>query len=361
MRPGDLVHLERCLELADLGARTAAPNPMVGCVLVRGGTVIGEGWHERPGLPHAEALALVAAGDATDATAYVSLEPCAHHGRTPPCADALAAAGVARVVIAADDPDPRTNGRGVERLRAAGVEVDLAEGDMARRARLQNAGFRALMLLGRPHLTYKAAASLDGRPATGAGESRWISSPDSRRLVHEWRARAGAVAVGIGTALADDPLLTARDCDPPAQRQPLRVVFDRDGRLPLDSALVRDTVAGGVAIVCRPGAPGAAALRDAGVETIEAESAAEGLAALAAREVSTLLVEGGPRLAGALLAEGLVDRMAVFVAPIVLGGGGPGIVEGWAPDSLADAPRGADLSSRPVGPDTLLVSELREI
>jgi diaminohydroxyphosphoribosylaminopyrimidine deaminase / 5-amino-6-(5-phosphoribosylamino)uracil reductase len=361
VRPADLVHLERCSELADLGARTAAPNPMVGCVLVRDGVVIGEGWHERPGLPHAEAVALAAAGDAAGATAYVSLEPCAHHGRTPPCADALAAAGVARVVIAAGDPDPRTNGRGVEVLRAAGVTVELAGGDIERRTRLQNAGFRALTLLGRPHVTYKAAASLDGRTATRGGESRWISSPDSRRLVHEWRARAGAVAVGIGTALADDPQLTARDCDPPADRQPLRVVFDRDGRLPLDSALVRDAPSGAVAIVCRPGAPGMAALQHAGVEAIEADSAAEGLAALGARDVSTLLVEGGPRLAGALITEGLVDRVAVFVAPKVLGGGGPGIVEGWAPERLADAPAGLGLSSRQVGPDTLLVTELREI
>src|SRR5438477_11855781 len=198
-----------------LGARTVAPKPMVGCLGVREGTPLGEGWHERPGLPHAEMIALAAAGDARGATVYVSLEPCAHHGRTPPCSDALIEAGVARVVVATADPDPRTNGRGTERLRAAGVEVEIADGEIARRARLQNAAFRALTLLGRPHVTYKAAISLDGRSATVSGESRWISSPESRRLVHEWRARSGAVAIGAGTAVADDPMLTARDCHPP--------------------------------------------------------------------------------------------------------------------------------------------------
>src|SRR6516165_9123233 len=230
MRPGDLLHLERCLELAERGARTAAPNPMVGCVIVLDGEVIAEGWHERPGSPHAERMALDAAVDATGATVYVSLEPCAHHGRTPPCADALVDARVARVVVAAGDPDPRTNGAGIARLQDAGIEAEIATGEIERLARLQNAAFRTLVVLGRPHVTYKAAASLDGRTATAGGESRWISSPESRRLVHEWRARSMAVAVGSGTALADDPSLTARDCDPPAERQPLRVVFDRRGR-----------------------------------------------------------------------------------------------------------------------------------
>src|SRR3954467_11308252 len=165
MRSDDLGHLERCLELAELGARTAAPNPMVGCVLVRDGAVIGEGWHERPGSPPAELLALAAARDPSGATAYVSLEPCAHHGRTPPCSEALIAAGVARVVIATIDPDPRTNGRGIERLRAGGVDVELATGDIERRCRRQNAGFRTLVRLGRPHVTYKAAVRIDGRGA----------------------------------------------------------------------------------------------------------------------------------------------------------------------------------------------------
>ena len=359
MEAADRALLERCLELAERGARTAAPNPLVGCVLVRDGAVIGEGWHERPGLPHAEINALAAAGDARGATAYVSLEPCAHHGRTPPCADALIEAGVTRVVVAAGDPDPRTDGQGLERLRTAGIDVEVASAEPARRARLQNAAFRTLVRLGRPHVTYKAAVSLDGRTATATGHSQWISSPESRRLVHEWRARAGAVGVGLGTVIADDPMLTARDCDPPAERQPARVVFDSDGRLPLGSALVRTAGEVPVVVIAAPGAAGADGLRAAGADVIEAESMGIGLQELGRRELSSLLLEGGATLAGALLAEDLVDRIALFVAPIVLGDG-PGLAAGWSAASIDAAPRASFLSSRPVGPDTLLVAELHE-
>jgi len=358
MSPEDLRYLERCLELAELGARTAAPNPMVGCVLVRDGAVIGEGWHERPGSPHAEVVALAAAGDASGATAYVSLEPCAHHGRTPPCSAALIAAGVARVVIAAIDPDPRTNGQGIERLRAGGVEVELATGDIERRARRQNAGFRTVVRLGRPHVTYKAAVSIDGRVAVPGGEPRWISSPQSRALVHEWRARSGAVAVGIGTALADDPTLTARECVPLVERQPLRVVFDRAARLPLGSALVRSVGEGPVVVVCRPGAPGIPSLIAAGVEVIEAGDAGQALAELGRRGVVTLLLEGGPTLAAALRADDLVDRLALFIAPLVLGAG-PHALAGWPAMRLGEGE--LELSSRTVGPDTLLVADVHEV
>jgi len=357
----DRALLERCLELAERGARSAAPNPMVGCVLVRDGAVIGEGWHERPGQPHAEINALRAAGDAHGATAYVSLEPCAHHGRTPPCADALVQAGVARVVVAAGDPDPRTNGQGLDRLGAASIEVEVAtsDTDIARRARLQNAPFRTLVRLGRPHVTYKAAVSLDGRTATASGESRWISSPESRRMVHEWRARASAVGVGVGTAVADDPMLTARDCSPPAARQPLRVVFDPGARLPLASALVRSAAEVPLVVVASPGAEGAERLRAAGADVVEADDLRSGLAELGRRELSSLLIEGGAILAGALLAEDLVDRLALFVAPILLGDG-PGVAEGWSAETIEDARRAGSLRSQPVGPDTLLVAELHE-
>ena len=355
----DLERLQRCIDLAELGARTVAPNPMVGCLVVRDGTPLGEGWHERPGLPHAEMIALAAAGDARGATVYVSLEPCAHHGRTPPCSDALIEAGVARVVVATADPDPRTNGRGTERLRAAGVEVEIADGEIARRARLQNAAFRALTLLGRPHVTYKAAISLDGRSASASGESRWISSPAARALVHEWRARSSAVAVGSGSALADDPMLTARDVTPPAERQPLRVVFDRRARLPLESALVRSARELPLAVVVSPGAD-AAALKAAGAEVIEAQEPADALAELGQRELSSLLVEGGARLAGSLLQQGLIDRLALFVAPILLGDG-PGLLAGWSAPALADAVAASRVTAEAVGPDTLLLAELREI
>ena len=359
MDAADRALLERCLELAERGARTAAPNPMVGCVLVRDGAVIGEGWHERPGEPHAEINALQAVGDARGATAYVSLEPCAHHGRTPPCADALIEAGVARVVIAAGDPDPRTDGEGTRRMLAAGVSVEPATGEIERLARLQNAAFRTLIRFGRPHVTYKAAVSLDGRTATASGDSQWISSPKSRQLVHEWRARAAAVGVGVGTVLADDPMLTARDCEPPAERQPVRVVFDGHGRLPLDSALVRTAEEVPLIVVAGRGAAGADGLRAAGADVIEADGPAAALKELGRRELSSLLVEGGATLAGVLLAGGLIDRMALFVAPMVLGDG-PGILAGWSAAALDDAPRAGSLRAEQVGPDTLLVAEIHE-
>ncbi len=334
MTPADEAFLRRTLELAERGRRTAAPNPVVGCLLVRDGRELAEGWHQRPGGEHAEAMALRLAGDARGSTAYVSLEPCSHHGRTPPCADALVTAGVARVVIAALDPSPKVDGKGLERLRAAGVEVDVAGGDVEAAARRQNAAFRTFQLLGRPHVTYKAAASLDGRTATTAGESQWISSQESRRLVHEWRACAGAVAVGSGTAVRDRPQLTARDVDPPAERQPLRVVFDRGG--------------------------GPASIRRRG--TVSSPGATRGRSSSRSPPggVTSVLVEGGATLAAGLLAAGLIDRVALFVAPLMLGEG-PGVFAGWAAGSLADAPAAVHLEAHPVGPDILLVAELREV
>ena len=345
----DRVHLERCFELAERGRRTAAPNPVVGAVVMRAGVVLGEGWHERPGGDHAEVAALRAAGDARGATVYVNLEPCSHHGRTPPCADALIAAGVARVVTAMIDPSAKVNGAGAQRLRSAGIEVEIAGGDIERAARRQNAWWLTLALLHRPHVTYKAAISADGRTASPSGP-RWISSPESRSRVHELRAAMGAVAVGIGTVLADDPLLTARDVDPPAERQPLRVVFDRHARLPPASRLAAsagpDTP---VLVVCEPGTAPVAA---AGVEMLRAASPAEALAELGRRRISALLLEGGATLATALHAAGLIDRLMVFTAPIELGQG-PGLFT--RPVELP-----APVSSSRSGPDILTVTELRE-
>jgi diaminohydroxyphosphoribosylaminopyrimidine deaminase/5-amino-6-(5-phosphoribosylamino)uracil reductase len=333
MTPEDARLLERTLELAERGRRTASPNPVVGCVIARDGEILGEGWHVRPGERHAETNALAACPDgARGATAYVSLEPCSHHGRQPPCADALVEAGIARVVAAAGDPSAKVGGKGFARLREAGVEVEVATGVLERRARRQNAPFRVHAVDGRPFVLLKLAASLDGRTATATGESRWISSHESRRLVHEWRASFDAVAVGSGTALADDPALDARDVDPPAERQPLRLVFDRRGRAPAGSPLER-----------LEGTPH------------------EALAALGARRITSLLVEGGAGLAAGLLREGLVDAIALFVAPLLLGGDGRALLGELGVGALADAPRLLDLRSRPVGPDVLLEAELRRL
>jgi diaminohydroxyphosphoribosylaminopyrimidine deaminase/5-amino-6-(5-phosphoribosylamino)uracil reductase len=346
--------LERTLELAERGRRTASPNPVVGCVIVRDGDVLGEGWHVRPGERHAETNALRECRDgAAGATAYVSLEPCSHHGRQPPCADALVEAGIARVVCAAGDPSQKVGGKGFALLRAAGVEVEVATGELERRARRQNAAFRVHAVEGRPFVLLKLASSLDGRTATASGESRWISSVESRRLVHEWRASMDAVAVGSGTALADDPTLDARDVDVAVERQPLRVVFDRRGRL---TASLKVS-AGNTVRIAPPGAPAP----PPGVEALSVESPEEALRALGARGVTSLLVEGGAELAAGLLRADLVDAVALFVAPVVLGGDGRGLLGPLGIAGLADAPRLRDLRSRAVGPDLLLEAELREL
>jgi diaminohydroxyphosphoribosylaminopyrimidine deaminase/5-amino-6-(5-phosphoribosylamino)uracil reductase len=345
----DRRHLARCSELAERGRRTASPNPVVGAVVVRDGAVAGEGWHERPGGDHAEVSALRDAGDARGATVYVSLEPCSHHGRTPPCADALVAAGVARVVTAMIDPTPRVNGAGVARLRGAGIAVDVAGGEIEHAARRQNAWWLTLALLGRPHVTYKAAVSTDGRTASPTGP-RWISSPQSRAAVHKLRAQVGGVAVGIGTVLADDPLLTARDVDPPAERQPLRVVFDRQARLPAGSRLA--TTAAPEAPVLVFAAPGAPPVAVPSVETLPVASPAEALAELGRRRISALLLEGGATLATAFLDAGLIDRLMLYRAPIELGRG-PGLF-------TRDVDLPEPWSTAPSGPDILNLTDLRE-
>jgi len=314
-----VTHLERALELAERGRGTTHPNPLVGAVLVRDGEIVGEGWHERAGGPHAEIVALRAAGErARGATLYVTLEPCSHHGRTPPCADAVIEAGVARVVAGSTDPTP---GRvGLDRLRAAGVEVELADGELAVHARVQNEAWRTWAAEGRPFVTYKVAASLDGR-VTVPG-SRWVSGEESRRLVHELRAAADAVAVGMGTVRADDPQLTARGAA--AAKQPRRLAFG-GGPLPPGSTLE---------------------LRSGPLE--------EELRRLAEEGVQSLLLEGGPTLAGAFLAADLVDKLLVFVAPVV-SGSGPRLL----PD-LGEAVALKRLACRPVGDDVLLTAYVHE-
>jgi diaminohydroxyphosphoribosylaminopyrimidine deaminase/5-amino-6-(5-phosphoribosylamino)uracil reductase len=312
--------LERALELAERGRGRTAPNPVVGAVLVRDGERVAEGWHERVGGPHAEVVALEAAGErARGATLYVTLEPCAHHGRTPPCAEAVVEAGVTRVVAAVGDPNPETDGAGIARLRAAGVEVELAGGELEWLARLQNETYRVWVAEGRPFVVYKAAMTLDGR-VTVPG-SRWVTGEESRRRVHELRARMDAVAVGMGTVRADNPELTAREVG--AERQPRRLAFGR-GPLPTGSGL-----------------------------ELRTGPLVEELGRLAEEGVQSLLLEGGPTLATAFLEAGLVDKLMLFVASRLAGTG---------PRWLGELPEAIALlrpSVEQVGEDVLITAYLR--
>jgi diaminohydroxyphosphoribosylaminopyrimidine deaminase/5-amino-6-(5-phosphoribosylamino)uracil reductase len=306
---------ERALALAERGRSTTHPNPVVGAVVVAGGEIVGEGWHERAGGPHAEVVALEAAGErARGSTLYVTLEPCAHHGRTPPCVDAVLAAGVGRVVVGAADPNPETDGRGFALLRAGGIEVEMAEDGLAERARRQNEAWRTWISLGRPFVTYKTAVALDGR-VTVPG-SRWLTGEESRRRVHELRAASDAVAVGIGTVRADSPRLDARDVG--AARQPRRLAFGR-GPLPAGSELELLT----------------GALEDE-------------LERLAGEGVQSLLLEGGPTIASAFLRGGLVDKLLLFVAPVLSGSGSR-----WVAD-LESPLRVSGLEAERLGEDVLL-------
>lgn len=363
--PAHARHMARALELAERGRPTASPNPMVGCVVVQGDAVVGEGWHERPGTPHAEIHALNGAGDAArGATVYVTLEPCDHHGRTPPCSEALVRAGVARVVVATEDPDPRVDGRGLERLRAAGIDVVV--GVMRREAEAQNEAFRVSRTYGRPFVLYKTATTLDGKIATRTGQSRWISDEASRERVQRWRHELDAVAVGIETVLADDPRLTARI---PGGRAPLKVVFDSSARTPADAALFREDDRGRparVLVVVGPDAPESrrATLRRAGAEVVE-PAAAEGrpsvtaaLRALTEREVGSVLLEGGGTLAWSFFEAGVVDRVAWFIAPKLVGGTGAGPLAGVGVPTLDEAIRLEEVRTEPSGVDLLVTARI---
>lgn len=324
MSPFDAVdagHMARALELATRGLCTTDPNPRVGCVIAAAGRVVGEGWHERAGEPHAEVLALrQAGGHARGATAYVTLEPCCHHGRTPPCTAALIEARIARVVFAMHDPNPRVNGGGAAGLGAAGVRVD--GGLMEATARALNPGFESRMRRGRPWVRLKLAASLDGRTALADGESRWITGEPARQDVQRLRARAGAILTGVGTVLRDDPRLDVRL--PDTQRQPLRVVLDPQLRMPSAARILG--LPGRVLVFCAAQALSRAEpLQHVGAE-IEAVAADDGrlqlpavLARLAELEVNELHVEAGPTLAGALAGAGLVDEIVLYLAPVLLG------------------------------------------
>jgi diaminohydroxyphosphoribosylaminopyrimidine deaminase / 5-amino-6-(5-phosphoribosylamino)uracil reductase len=337
----DREYLKRALELAELGRGKVSPNPLVGAVIVRDGGVIGEGFHAELGDLHAERAALAdcreRGEDPAGATMYVTLEPCAHQGRQPPCTDAILEAGLGRIVIASDDPNEKASGRGPGMLRDSGVKVDSAAGEEATAARLLNQPFRKHARTGLPLVTLKLAMSLDGQTTTAEGESPWISSAKSQGLVHRWRAEADAVAVGIGTVLADDPLLTARDIEP--TRQPVRVVFDRQARLPLDSQLLRTLDQSQVLVVIAQGANQARVMarRDAGAEIVVADQVDSALSELGRRGITSLFLEGGRTLAAAFAAADQIDESRTFIAPTLLGGKRLSALDPGAEDTLITA------------------------
>ncbi|HKH40913.1 MAG TPA: bifunctional diaminohydroxyphosphoribosylaminopyrimidine deaminase/5-amino-6-(5-phosphoribosylamino)uracil reductase RibD [Solirubrobacterales bacterium] len=367
----DALHLRRALELAEGGRGRVSPNPMVGAVLVRDGEVIGEGFHAALGELHAERAAIEDArtrgADPAGSTIYVTLEPCAHTGRQPPCTEAILEAGIARVVYASEDPTEKASGRGPGMLRDGGVTVELAGGPEASAARLLNQPFRKRARTGRPLVTYKAAMSLDGRVASPTGDSRWISSTESRELVHRWREQCDAVAVGIGTALADDPLLTARLEG--ASSQPARVVFDSHARLPVDSALVESIDEAALIVICAPEAASAqrVALERAGAEVIVTPGRTPmtrleaALDELGRREIQDLLVEGGPTLAGALFDAGEIDEARFFIAPVLVGAAeARAVLEGEGVARIAEGVHPLTTSFEQVGEDILVRARLRE-
>ena len=347
------------LEAARRGWGQTAPNPMVGAVVVQGGRSAGVGWHARYGDAHAEVMALEAAGDAArGATMYVTLEPCTHHGKTPPCADAIIRAGVGRVVVAVRDPNPEAAG-GIERLRAAGIQVDV--GVLAAESCELNAPFFFSFESKRPWVTLKLALSADAAMADAARTKKWITGPASRVEVHVMRAGSDAVAVGIGTALADDPMLDVRDA--PAPRiPPARVVFDRGARLPVTSRLAQSARTAPVIVLAREAdAARKAALEKCGVEVLSAATLEAALEALRGRGIRSLLVEGGAVLARALLERALVDRLVIFQAPVVLGAGALGPFDGLPAAMVPDASRHRIVERRTLDDDTMTVFALREL
>jgi diaminohydroxyphosphoribosylaminopyrimidine deaminase / 5-amino-6-(5-phosphoribosylamino)uracil reductase len=376
----DQAQLRRALELAEGGRGRVSPNPLVGAVIVRDDQIIGEGLHAELGGLHAERAALQdcrsRSEDPAGATMYVTLEPCAHQGRQPPCVEAILDAGIARVVIASEDPSEEAAGRGPGILRDGGVEVTFASGAEATAARRLNQPFRKHARTGLPLVVLKMAMSLDGQTTTHPDDSPWISGPESRELVHQWRAECDAIAVGIGTALTDDPLLTARI---DGARQPKRVVFDSQARLPLDSQLLQTLDQSPVLIVTAPDAPRdrVSSLQDAGAETLVATDTESALRELGRREVTSLFLEGGQTLAAAFTSNDLVDESRTFIAPVLLGdsmsvpraggtgGGSPRAVQfvehGGPPPVTGPARRSSlDSTAQKVGTDILIKARYKE-
>ncbi len=364
----DQRHLTRAIELAASARGHTSPNPLVGAVVVKGDRAIGEGFHLRAGEPHAERAALAACEESPEgATMYVSLEPCCHEGRTPPCTEAIVEAGIARVVVASDDPSEKASGRGLGILRDEGIEVDVLDGEVSEAARLLNQPFRKHARTGRPLVLFKSAMTLDGKVATRTGDSQWISGESSRARTHRWRAECDAVAVGIHTARHDDPLLTARIEG--VSRQPHRVVFDSEASLPLDSQLVRSAGDVPVIVVCSRAAKrtNTDALSNAGVEVIvttgenEAARVSAALSELGTRDIQSVLLEGGPHLAGVFLEAGEIDEVRMFIAPMLLGGKeSRAAVEAQGVESIAEAVHAVHADVERIDEDVLITARLRE-
>ena len=359
MRSADISHMRSALALARRGLGATWPNPSVGCVIVSDGRVVGRAVTGPGGRPHAERVALAMAGAAArGATVYVTLEPCCHWGQTPPCTDALIEAGIARAVIAVRDPDPRVDGEGCARLREAGIAVE--EGVLTAEAEQVLAGFTSRLRRSRPLVTLKIASTLDGRIATHAGESQWITGEPARRAAHAMRGQADAVLVGVGTVLADNPELTCRI--PGYRSTPIvRVIADSHLRTPLTSVLIRTAAVSPTWFLVRPGADPdrRAALVDLGVTVIDVAPGttgvdlADGLRALAEAGITRLLVEGGGQIAASLLRADLVDAIAWFHAPAVMGGDGWPAAQAFGLGRLADMPRFVRRCVTALGPDTL--------
>jgi len=367
-RRPDLNAMRAALALARRGLGAVWPNPAVGCVIVNDGRIVGRGWTQPSGRPHGETEALRRAGEAArGAIAYVSLEPCCHWGQTPPCVDALVTAGVRRVVVALEDPDPRVAGEGLRRLRAAGLDVEV--GLCAEEAAEANAGFLSRLRLGRPLVTLKLATSLDGRIAIASGESQWITGPPARERAHALRASHDAIMVGTGTVLADDPQLTCRlpGLD---HRSPVRVVIDRHLRIPPAVRLIADACRVPTwVLTLRSAAPARrATFLRSGVTLIDVDpdrddqiDLAAALGALGERGITRLLVEGGARLAAALVRAHLVDRLAWVHAPLLIGGDGIPAIAGFSLAALADAPAFERLSTEKIGHDVLTTFHVRPV
>ncbi len=361
----DIEIMRRAIYLADKGLNTTEPNPRVGCVLVKDDEIVGEGWHAVAGGPHAEIVALQQAGDsAKGATAYVTLEPCCHHGKTPPCSEALISAGVAKVIVAMEDPNPLVAGKGLAQLAEAGIET--ASGLLQQQAEALNPGFVQRMRIGRPYIRCKLAMSLDGRTAMASGESQWITGSGAREDVHRLRARSSAIMSGIGTILADDPSLTVRIEGEDSLRQPLRIVLDPHLSTPEDAKFLRQPGESLIVTACTEEAV-QQRLRDAGAEVLVLPSGNDAvdlvalMSHLAEREVNEILMETGAILSGAVLRAGIIDELIVYMAPKLMGDNARGLFHTPGLEQLADAVELDIQDVRAVGDDWRITAMIKEV